>query len=124
MENDKFIRKLIKGTKEEILEWKPAQSKKLYSSYQPFYLEKGDKKLVLEKCNTIEYDSYGEELTTASCMLSICDDNYNRLSMIVEEDLDKSTDLWRLYRLAERKVNKIDDIMESFVEDIQDSVDF
>lgn len=124
MDNDKFVSKLIKGTKDNKLEWKPASSNKLYSSYQPFYLQKGDKKLVLEKYTVIDYDGYGDEIQTANCSLSICDDNFDRLSEIYEDDLKKSNDMWRLYRLAERQANNVDEIMESFVEDIEDNIDF
>lgn len=124
MDNDKFVQKLIKGTKGNTLEWKPASSNKLYSSYQPFYLQKGDKKLVLEKYTVTDYDGFGDEVQTANCFLSVCNDDFDRLSEIYEDDLSKSSDMWRLYRLAERQVNDVDDIMESFVEDIDDSMDF
>ena len=85
MDNDKFVKKLIRGTKDEKLEWKPAQSNKLFSAFQPFYLQKGDKKLVLEKYTVTDYDGYGEEIQTANCSLSICDDNFERLSEIAKE---------------------------------------
>ncbi len=123
MDNDKFVKKLIKGTKDDKLEWKPAISNKLFSAFQPFYIQKGDKKLVLEKYTVTDYDGYGEEIQTANCSLSICNDNFDRLSEIYEDDLKKSNDIWRLYRLAERQANNVDDIMESFVEDIDD-IDF
>ena len=124
MDNDKFIKKLLKGTKENKLEWKVASSKKLYNSYQPYYLEKGDKKLVVEKYNTVEYDCFGDEIPVTNCMLSICNDKFDNISAIIEDDLEKSNDLWRLYRLAERQANKIDEIMESFVENIEDVEDY
>ena len=123
MDNDIFIKKLISGTRNNKFEWKPANSNKLHSSYQPFYIQKGDKKLVLEKYNVTDYDYFGEECQTANCSLTICDNNFNRLSEIYENDLNQNNDMWRLYRLAERKANNIDDIMESFVEDIDD-IDF
>lgn len=123
MENEIFVNKLINGTKNGKVEWKPAKSNKLHSAYQPYYIENGDKKLVLEKYNTVEYDGYGEEVQSANCMISICDDEFNTISEIYEDDLKKSSDLWRLYRLAERKANKVDDIMEGFIEGIDD-IDF
>lgn len=123
MENDVFINKLINGTKNGILEWKPAKSIKLHSIYQPYYIQNGDKKLVLEKYSTIEYDGYGEEIQSSNCMISICDNEFNTISEIFESDLKKSSDLWRLYRLAERKANNVDDIMESFITGIKD-IDF
>lgn len=124
MDNDKFVIKLIEGTKDNKLEWKPALSKKLYSIFQPFYLQKGDKKLVLEKYTVTDYDGYGDEIQTANCSLSICDDKFDKLSEIYEDDLKKSNNMWRLYRLAERQANNVDEIMESFVEGIEDSIDF
>lgn len=118
MENGVFVNKLIKGTKDGKMRWQPAKSDKLYCAYQPYFLQKGDKKLVLEKYNSMGYDGYGEEIQSANCMISICDSQYNPLSEIHEDDLKKSSDLMRLYRLAERQVNKVDDIMEEFVEGI------
>lgn len=123
MDNDKFIKKLIIGTKDKKLEWKQANSNKLFSVYQPFYVQKGDNKLVLEKYTVTDYDSFGDEIQTTNCSLTICDDNFDRLSEIYEDDLKKSNDIWRLYRLAERQANNVDDIMESFVEGIDD-IDF
>lgn len=101
MDNNVFVSKLIKGTKEGIIKWEPAKSNKLYNSYQPFFLQNDDKKLVLEKYNTTEYDAYGEEMQVPNCKISICDDQYNSLSDIYETDVKKSSDLMRLYRLAE-----------------------
>lgn len=120
MDNGIFVNKLINGTKDGKLKWKPAKSNKLYNTYQPYFLQKDDKKLVLEKYNTVEYDGYGEEIQTAKCMISICDENFNALSEIYEDDIKKSSDLMRLYRLAERKANNVDEIMEGFVEGIND----
>ena len=37
------------------------------------------------------------------------------MGQIYEDDLPKSSDLMRLYRLAERQVNNVDLIMEDFV---------
>ena len=119
MDNNVFVSKLIKGTKEGIIKWEPAKSNKLYNSYQPFFLQNDDKKLVLEKYNTTEYDAYGEEMQVPNCKISICDDQYNSLSDIYETDVKKSSDLMRLYRLAERQANNVDEIMENFVKKIE-----
>ena len=58
-----------------------------------------------------------------NCKISICDDQYNSLSDIYETDVKKSSDLMRLYRLAERQANNVDEIMENFVKKI-DNFDF
>lgn len=120
MDNNIFINKLIAGTKSSQLKWERVNSKKLSSTYPSFYFQKGDKKLLLEKYTTIEYDSFGEEVKSAKCLLSICDDNFNKLTEIYEDDLRRSGDLWRLYRIVERQANNVDDIMKSFVKDIDD----
>ncbi|MDU0323190.1 hypothetical protein RWZ02_10915 [Clostridium butyricum] len=120
MDNNRFINKLIAGTKSSQLKWERVDSKKLSSTYPLFYFQKEDKRLLLEKYTTIEYDSFGEEVKSAKCLLSICDNNFNKLTEIYEDDLRRSGDLWRLYRIVERQVNNVDDIMESFVKDIDD----
>lgn len=119
MDNNIFVNKLIRGTKEGTIKWKPAKSSNFYNLYQPYYLQKDDKKLVLEKYNTMEYDAYGEEVQIPNCKISICDDHFNSLSDIYESDIKKSSDLMRLYRLAERQANDVDQIMESFVREIE-----
>ncbi len=120
MDNNVFINKLIAGTKSSQLKWEPVNLKKLSSKYPSFYLQNGDKRLLLEKYLTIEYDSFGEEVQSEKCLLSVCDNGFNKLSQIYEDDLKKSGDLWRLYRIVERQANNVDDIMESFVKDIDD----
>lgn len=120
MDNDLFVKKLIAGTKSSQLDWLPTTSKQLSTEYPSYYIEKSDKKLVLEKYKTTQYDGFGDEIQSINCQISIYDDQGNELSDIYEDDLKKSGDLWRLYRIVERKANKVDDIMQSFVDDIDD----
>lgn len=124
MDNEIFVNKLIKGTKENKFQWEKLKSKKFINTYQTYTMKKNDKRIVIEKYDTIESDVFGDEYHTANCSLSVCDDSINLeiLTQIFESDLKKGNDLMRLYRLAERQANKVDDIMESIVEDID--IDF
>ena len=115
MENSVFVNKLIKGTKDGNMKWQLAKPDPLYDDHQPYFLQKGDKKLVLEKYDTTGYDGFGDEVVHTNCVISICDNENRTLGQIYEDDLPKSSDLMRLYRLAERQVNNVDLIMEDFV---------
>lgn len=126
MDNDVFVNKLIKGTKDGEVNWQPVKSKEFSNDYKKYYLQVENNKLLLEKYNSTEYDIFGDEISTVNCSLSVCDDTFNSLSEIYEDDLKISNGLIRLYRLVERKANNVDNIMEKFVEGINgtDGMDF
>ncbi|MCL2187522.1 MAG: hypothetical protein FWC16_06720 [Defluviitaleaceae bacterium] len=118
MNYDEFILKLIEGTKSKKIHWEILKNSRNspFEDYQVFHTQNGDNSLVLRKYDTFA-DIY-EEVITIEANITILNENEKILSEIREDDLNKKENLMRLYRIVERSVNKVDDILASFVDGI------
>lgn len=120
MNYDEFIVKLINGTKSNNINWKRCQSRKFPHYYPAYETKKGENILVVQKLQYNSEDPYGDSYTTIGAEISICSINYEILSEIYESDLQNESNLLRLYRIVERQANNVNDILNNFVEGIDD----
>ncbi|SDH59893.1 hypothetical protein SAMN05421493_10285 [Pseudobutyrivibrio sp. 49] len=112
--NDRYVIALINGTKEKKLKWE--RDSQIDYVYPAYCIYNGDQKLVLVKYDTREYDIGGEEYLDYHCRITIIGANSTQLGVIIEDDLNDKGNLWRLYRLVERQVNKFDESIDGFIE--------
>ena len=120
MDNNKFLQSLIDATKRKTIEWylvdtASARKFKFYYDYAVYAVKRNDTILVLQKYKYAS-DSVSpfEESYEIGAVISICNEDYKQLYQMYEGGFD-SGELFRLYSLVERNVNKIDERLEAFI---------
>lgn len=115
MDYDMYIEKLIEYTKSNTIQWDsvpfPAQNNFCSTAY---YVINNSSCLVIQ---TYQGDSW-EEIYETKGKLAICDRDFKIKSEIYEDELQDSTLLIRLYRLAQRNANRADVILSNFFNDL------
>jgi hypothetical protein len=124
MDNNYFLNKLLAGTKSGKLNWETATTKPgsdiIYNDFDAYFVKRKDKFIVLQKYTQFEYSS-GDEYNVVKYMISVCDSKFKREYDMYEDDFENDgVGLIRLYRLAERKAKKIDNLLDNLVSDIDD----
>lgn len=117
MKADKFIGELISRTNSgKGASWEKTGDQ--FDSYQSYKLSGGnDTEVVLRMFDISHYESDGNVYTSPQCIMEIHDESGKDLGYIYEDDLDDPSNLFRLYRAAERNVNKVDERIEGFFDE-------
>ena len=121
MSYDDFINNLIEATKNNKVEWERSKIDGIFTGYPEFLTANNQNILVIRKFEYKEEGAYGDIYITLAAELLIYSQRKELLSEIKEEDLDMSSNLLRLYRIVERKVNKVEEILENFITGIDDN---
>lgn len=116
MNNDKFINKLLEGTRANELKWKLSSNINNFT-YQPYEIEKNETTLLLYRYDTSDFDDWGNEIVVVNYALNVCNRNGQILTKILDGELKNETEMVRLFRLVERQVNNVDEILSSFFDD-------
>ena len=117
MKADRFIGELISRTMDgKGAVWKREGSR--FDKYESYGITgNNDTKVVLRMFDISHYESDGNEYTSPQCVMEIHDEDGKELGYIYEDDLNDPSDLYRLYRAAERNVNGVDARLEGFFDE-------
>lgn len=115
MNSDELVRNLLEYTKNNPNTW-TIVSRNVTAFYPNAYQAQQNYSLLLiDRYAVKEYDENSVPYKQIKYRLLMCDDAYNELGVIQEEDLRNETILARLYRLAERQANHADDALARFL---------
>ena len=88
-----------------------------------FYINRGQSKVVLYQ---YKYIDPNEETEGTSIFISFTDSNFKMVYELSRSDFGPNTrsELFRLYKLIQRKANNVDQIIEDFISDFKEKPDF
>lgn len=122
---DKFILKLINLTKEDKIIWEKLRNKSALDTYlnndnsiynqegyqEGYFIDYNSKKIVLFLSNIRDGFDFNEvidmAITTSGLFVEYC----------FSSELSNTSSLWRLLNLVKRKVYKVDEFIDTFLEE-------
>lgn len=124
-DNIQFLSALISGTKSGKLDWKVLPkncyslvSNELRNVFTGFYSNyKDDKKIIIYQSR---HEDINCETVSNYYYLCITDVHFRYIYDFSEEDFyPKQSDVYRLYKLVERKATGVDDLIKNIIDDFR-----
>lgn len=125
----KFIKALLKGTKDKKINWSFIE-KKYYSGYfneagenvvKAYKFRKNTNNIIVYKSTTFITDPYGDDVERSNVHIVIGkDDSFDSDFKLSDYEIENDSDMWTLYKLIQRHESKVDSIMEDIIGDFGD----
>lgn len=121
----KFIKALLKGTKEKKIDWHTVEKKnyELFSEagesvVKAYHFRKSTINIIVYKSTSYITDPYGDDIERANIHIVIGKNgSFASDFKLSDYEVENDSDMWTLYKLIQRYEGKVDSIMEDIIKD-------